>query len=129
MNDDGCTIFDNSNLDSFHTKKMENCDLSIFDDIISDQIVENTPLALDKPTDTLMVMKKQDIEYEVTLQGFWDNIETRVWKSHHKLFKIDDNNYASIVEKTEDQTNSEPPAFSITMLGKQNATKKKRKTQ
>ena len=110
---------------------IDNINFSIFDDINTGPTMENIKLNEDS-TDILMVMDKQDIEYEVTLHGFWDDMDGKVWKSIYdrKYYKIDKNNYAIIMEKTEEQLNSEPPAFSITMIAKQNVgPQKRRKTE
>jgi hypothetical protein len=107
--------------------------LSILDDIIPERVDQN--VIVDERTEYLIVMDQEDIEYEVTLQGFWDDIDQRIWKSNHdrKLYEIDENNYAKVKEKKVEELNNQPPAFllakpSIVSISK-DIPSKRRKTE
>lgn len=110
------------------TTVINDTDLSIFDDIIENNITNsNNMYEVDEigeePKDTLIIMDQENIEYQVTLQGFWDNIQKRIWKSNHKLYQIDEKNYAVIIKESPEIISNKPPVFNVI------SQQRKRKTE
>ena len=44
--------------------------------------------------------KDEMITYQVTLKGFWEDPEKRLWKSGRNIYHIDMNNNAKLLEQT-----------------------------
>ena len=101
-------VINNNNHDNTH---------SIIDEIEGEE---------DQGAEELKIEQEEQITYQVTLPGFWQNFEKRYWKSNRRLYHIDENNIAQLLPNVT-QVETTPPLFAF--INPPNNNSKKRKTQ